>query len=77
MSALFSLIPTAVALGLLLYGLGGHEPTLPRNLWLLAGAIIAGPVAVTLLGFVGWLLMVTAASFALVAVSVLRSPLRG
>ena len=77
MSALFSLIPTAVALGLLLYGLGGLAPTLPRNLWLFAGAILVGPVAVTLLGFVGWLLMVTAATFALVAFSVLRSPLRG
>ena len=77
MSALFSLIPTAVALGLLLYGLGGHQPTLPRNLWLFAAAILVGPVAITLLGFAGWLLMVTAATFALVAFSVLRSPLRG
>jgi len=77
MSALFSLIPTAVALGLLLYGLGGQQPSLPRNLWLLAGAIIVGPVAVTLLGFVGWLLMVTAVTFALVAFTVVRSPVRG
>ncbi len=79
MSTLFSLIPTAVALGLLVYGLAGYRPTLPRNLWLFAAAILAGPVAITLLGFLGWLLLVTAAALALVGYATLRRrpPLRG
>jgi hypothetical protein len=77
MSSLFSLIPTTVALGLLLYGLAGYEPTLPRNLWLFAASILVGPVAVTLLGLVGWLLMVTAAALALVGYAASRRPLGG
>ena len=50
---LISFIPTLCALSLVVFGLGGYQPTAPVVLWTVAGAIMGGPVAVNLFGFVG------------------------
>jgi hypothetical protein len=60
MAELISFIPTLCALSLVVFGLGGYQPTAPVVLWTIAGAIMAGPVAVNLFGFAGWLVMVVA-----------------
>jgi hypothetical protein len=71
-------IPTLCVLGLVVFGLGGYQPTAPIVLWTVAGAIIFGPVVVTLFGFVGWLLMVVAGTVAATAYAANRHrPLRG
>lgn len=77
MGTLFSFIPTVVALGLLAFALDPREPTPARLLWVVAGAIVLGPVAVAMLGLLGWLMMVTAASVALAVYALTRRPLRG
>jgi hypothetical protein len=77
MGALFSFIPTCVALWLLAFGLERRAPTPARVLWVVAGAIVLGPVAAEMLGFLGWLMMVTAAALALAVYAVTRRPLRG
>jgi hypothetical protein len=77
MSALLSFLPTVVALGLLAFALDRREPTAARVLWVLAAAIVCGPVAVALLGFVGWLVLVTAAAVTLAVYAATRRPLRG
>ena len=77
MGALLSFIPTVVALGLLAFGLEGRTPTPARVLWVVAGAIVLGPLAVAMLGLLGWLMMVTAAALALAAYALTRRPLRG
>ncbi len=77
MGALFSFIPTVVALWLLAFGLERRAPTAPRVLWVVAGAIVLGPVAVAMLGLLGWLTMVEAAALALAVYAVTRRPLRG
>ena len=64
MLEVISFIPTLCVLGLVLFGLAGYEPTAPAVLWTVAGAIMGGPVVVTLFGFVGWLLMVVAGTVA-------------
>ena len=43
------------------------SPPLPIVLWTIAGAIMAGPVAVNLFGFAGWLVMVVAGTVACTA----------
>ena len=53
MAELISFVPTLCALGLVVFGLGGYQPTAPVVLWTVAGAIMGGPVVVTLFGFVG------------------------
>ena len=60
MLEVISFIPTLCVLGLVLFGIAGYEPTAPLVLWAVAGAIMGGPVVVTLFGFVGWLLLVAA-----------------
>ena len=71
-------IPTLCALGLLVFGLGGFQPTAPVVLWTVAGAIMFGPVVVTLFGFLGWLLMVLSGTVAATAYAANRHrPLRG
>jgi uncharacterized protein involved in exopolysaccharide biosynthesis len=81
MAALIALLPTAVALSLLVFGLGGHEPNLPRVLWLLAAAMLLGPCLVAIFGFVAWLAMVAATAIALRLYAATRPqarrPLRG
>jgi hypothetical protein len=77
MGVLFSIIPTVVALWLLAFVLEHRAPTLPRVLWVFAGAIVLGPVAVAMLGLIGWLVMVTAAALALAVYAITRRPLRG
>jgi hypothetical protein len=64
MAALIALFPTAVALSLLVFGLGGLEPNLPRVLWLIAAAILLGPCLVAILGVVAWLALVAATAIA-------------
>ena len=78
MLELIAFIPTLCVLGLMVFGLGGYEPTAPAVLWTVAGAIMGGPVVVTLFGFVGWLLMVVAGTVAATAYAANRHrPLRG
>jgi hypothetical protein len=78
MLELISFIPTLCVLGLLVFGLGGYQPTAPVVLYTIAGAIICGPVVVTLFGFVGWLLMVVAGTAGATAYATNRHrPLRG
>jgi hypothetical protein len=77
MSALFSFLPTVVALWLLAFALDPREPTAARVLWVVAAAIVFGPLAVALLGFLGWLVLVTAAAVALALYAATRRPLRG
>jgi len=67
MAELIALLPTLCALSLVVFGLGGHQPTAPVVLWTIAGAIMAGPVAVNLFGFVGWLVMIVAGTVACTA----------
>jgi hypothetical protein len=78
MLELITFIPTLCALGLLVFGLGGFQPTAPAVLWTIAGAIMFGPVVVTLFGFLGWLLMVVGGTVAATAYAANRHrPLRG
>ena len=78
MLELIAFIPTLCALGLVVFGLGGREPTAPLVLWTVAGAIMGGPVVVTLFGFVGWLLMVVAGTVLATAYAAnRRRPIRG
>ena len=60
MAELISFVPTLCALSLVVFGLGGYQPTAPIVLWTIAGAIMGGPVAVNLFGFAGWLVLVVA-----------------
>jgi hypothetical protein len=78
MLELISFIPTLCVLSLIVFGLGGYQPTAPIVLWTVAGAIMAGPVVVTLFGFVGWLLIVVAGTVASTAYAANRHrPIRG
>jgi len=78
MLELIAFIPTLCVLGLLVFGLGGFQPTAPVVLWTVAGAIMLGPVVVTLFGFVGWLVIVLAGTVAATAYAANRHrPLRG
>jgi hypothetical protein len=78
MLEVISFIPTLCVLGLVLFGLAGYEPTAPVVLWTVAGAIMGGPVVVTLFGFVGWLLMVVAGTVLATAYAANRHrPIRG
>jgi hypothetical protein len=78
MLELIAFIPTLCALGLLVFGLGGFQPTAPAVLWTIAGAIMFGPVVVTLFGSLGWLLMVVGGTVAATAYAANRHrPLRG
>jgi hypothetical protein len=77
MSALFAFLPTFVALWVLVFADAAREPTATRVLWVIAAAIVSGPLAVALLGFLGWLLLVIAASVSLAIYAATRRPLRG
>ena len=75
---LIAFIPTLCVIGLIVFGLAGYQPTAPIVLWTVAGAIMGGPVVVTLFGFVGWLLLVVAGTLASTAYAANRHrPLRG
>ena len=78
MLELIAFIPTLCVLGLVVFGLAGYQPTAPVMLWTVAGAIMGGPVVVTLFGFLGWLLMVAAGTVAATAYAASRHrPIRG
>jgi hypothetical protein len=75
---LIAFIPTLCVIGLIVFGLAGYQPTAPIVLWTVAGAIMGGPVVVTLFGFLGWLLLVVAGTVASTAYAANRHrPLRG
>jgi hypothetical protein len=67
MAELIAFVPTLCALSLVVFGLGGYQPTAPIVLWTVAGAIMGGPVAVNLFGFLGWLVMIVAGTVACTA----------
>ena len=67
MAELIAFLPTLCALSLVVFGLGGYQPTAPVVLLTIAGAIMRGPVAVNLLGFAGWLVLVVAGTVACTA----------
>jgi hypothetical protein len=67
MAEFIAFIPTLCAVSLVVFGLGGYQPTLPIVLWTVAGAIMGGPVAVNLFGFGGWLILVVAGTLACTA----------
>ena len=50
MAELIAFIPTLCALSLVVFGLGGYQPTAPVVLWTIAGAIMGGPVPWTCSG---------------------------
>jgi len=78
MLEVIAFIPTLCVLGLVVFGLSGYEPTAPAFLWTVAGAIMCGPVVVTLFGFLGWLLIVVAGTLAGTAYAANRHrPIRG
>jgi hypothetical protein len=78
MLEVIAFIPTLCVLGLVVFGLAGYEPTAPAFLWTVAGAIMCGPVVVTLFGFLGWLLIVVAGTLAGTAYAANRHrPIRG
>ena len=72
MAELIAFIPTLCALSLVVFGLGGFQPTAPLVLWTIAGAIMGGPVAVNLFGFLGWLVMIGAGTVAFTAYAATR-----
>jgi len=76
MAELIAFIPTLSALSLVVFGLGGYQPTAPVVLWTIAGAIMGGPVAVNLFGFAGWLVMVAAGTVACTAYAAGRRPVQ-
>ena len=78
MLELIAFIPTLCVLGLVLFGLAGYDATAPVVLWTVAGAIMCGPVVVTVFGFLGWLLIVVAGVLAGTAYAANRHrPIRG
>lgn len=78
MLEVIAFIPTLCVLGLVIFGLAGYEPTAPAVLWTVAGAIMGGPVVVTLVGFLGWLLMVAGGTVAATVYAAnRRRPIRG
>ena len=60
-AALLSTVPVALGLFLIVFGVPGRPFLAPtrRNLLLVATlAVVLGPVALLVLGFVGWLLLI-------------------
>jgi hypothetical protein len=72
---LLALVPVGLALGLLAFGRYGGRTTEPnRKTILIVGiaAILAGPVAIEILGFGQWLIVVATATGALTVYAVTR-----
>jgi hypothetical protein len=77
-TALDTLVPVGLALGLIAFGRSGvGRPPVPTARRVVPGAaatIVLGPVAVASLGFLNWLLCVVIAAAALLMVAMLRTP---
>lgn len=78
MAAFATLIPVGLVLGLIMFGTyGTHRPPAPtpgRVLPIAALAVVIGPVAVSVLGFVGWLAMLFVGLAVILMVAMLRTP---
>jgi hypothetical protein len=78
--ALLSLAPTALVLWLLTVGREPSQswsPTREQLAMVTGGAVLLGPLALALLGFFGWLLLVAAGALLLLFVATMRDiPLR-
>jgi hypothetical protein len=76
---LLAIVPVGLVLGLLVFGRYGGRPTQPTRRTIGAvgfAAILAGPVAIELLGFGNWLLLVGAATAVLTVYAAGRPWLR-
>ena len=77
-TALVTLVPVGLALGLLAFGrYGERQPPVPtaRSVApVAAAALVVGPLAVALLGFLLWLVCVVIAVAAILMVAMLRTP---
>src|SRR4051794_41687458 len=67
MAELISFVPTLCALSLVVFGLGGYQPTAPVVPWTISGAVMGCPVSVNPVGVVGWLGVVVAVNAACTA----------
>lgn len=78
MLALATLIPVGLALGLLLFGsYGTHRPpalTPGRVMPAVVAAVVLGPVAASVLGLLGWLVLLFVCVAAIGLLAVLRPP---
>jgi hypothetical protein len=73
---LLALVPVGLAMGLLAFGrYGGRENEPSRRAVVIVGiaAILAGPVAIEVLGFAQWLIAVATATGALTVYAVSRN----
>ena len=79
-TALVTLVPVGLALGLIAFGRYGERrppaPTARSVAPVAAAALVCGPLAVAVLGFLGWLVLVLLTAATLLAVATLRTPLR-
>jgi hypothetical protein len=76
--ALLSLAPTALVLWLLTFGHDGSRswpPSREQLAMVLGGAIIIGPLALALVGFFGWLLLVAAGTLMMLLWATIRDDL--
>lgn len=77
-TALVTLVPVGLALGLLAFGRYGERrppvPTARSVAPVAAAALVVGPLAVALLGFLLWLVCVVIAVAAILMVAMLRTP---
>jgi len=73
LAVLATFVPTALVLHLATGGLE-RKPTLKRGAWTAVAAALVGPVAVALVGFLGWLVLVAASVGALTAYALWRRP---
>jgi uncharacterized membrane protein len=76
-TALVTLVPVGLALGLLAFGRYGERrppaPTAKRIAPVAVAAVMGGPVAVAVLGFVLWLVCIIIVAAALLMVAMLRT----
>jgi hypothetical protein len=66
-------VPTALVVHLATGGLE-RPPTVQRAAWTAVAAALLGPVAVALVGFLGWLVLVAAVVGAMTAYALWRRP---
>lgn len=75
--ALLMLVPTGLVLGLMAFGRYGSRhvtPTFRSVLVVGVASILLGPIAVLVLGFVAWMLLVGLGVVALTLLALLRTP---
>ena len=78
MTALLTLVPTGLVIGLLAFGEYGTrrapDPNPAAMMLVAAVAILFGPVATLLLGFFGWLVLIAVIVGVLIIAAMLREP---